>query len=182
MTGTLRRSRRITCTVHSRFLTAGSGVRIVGPMFGGLVILMVFLAVGEFLAAVGVPLPGNVIGMILLSVALLSGRLSLSSVKKASDVLLDNLAFLFVPPGVGIMVHASLIADHWLPVAVAILVSTVLVTVTVGGLQELLSRSRRSAADGVTRPGGGTSRGGATNPGGAGGSDPRSENEESGDV
>ncbi len=128
-------------------LTALLGVRIVRAMFGGLIILMVFLAVGEFLAVLGIPLPGNVIGMILLSTALLSGRLSISSVKKASDVLLDNLAFLFVPPGVGIMVHFSLIADHWIPVVVAILVSTVLVTVTVGGLLEMLSR-RTPAVEG----------------------------------
>lgn len=111
-------------------------------MFGGLVILMVFLALGEFLAAAGAPLPGNVIGMILLSAALLSGRLSIKSVKTASDVLLDNLAFLFVPPGVGIMVHASLIADHWPAIVVAIVLSTILVTVSVGGLLELISRAR----------------------------------------
>ncbi|MFP4642773.1 MAG: CidA/LrgA family protein [Spirochaetales bacterium] len=122
-------------------------------MFGGLVILMVFLAVGEFLAALGVPLPGNVIGMILLSAALLSGWLSIDSIKTASDVLLDNLSFLFVPPGVGIMVHASLIADHWIAVAVAIVVSTVLVTITVGALQQLLSRGNPAPCDTSAAPG-----------------------------
>ncbi|MFW5994806.1 MAG: CidA/LrgA family protein [Spirochaetia bacterium] len=110
-------------------------------MFGGLAILMMFLAVGEVVSAAGVPLPGNVTGMILLSAALLSGRLSINSVKSASDVLLDNLAFLFVPPGVGIMVHFSVIADNWGSIAIAVVLSTVLVLLCVGWMQQLLGRS-----------------------------------------
>ncbi len=109
-------------------------------MFGGLAILLAFLAIGELLAAILVPLPGNVIGMILLTGALLSGRLTVAAVKRASDLLLDNLAFLFVPPGVGIMVHASTIADSWAVIAGAIVASTLIVLVLVGVLQQRLGR------------------------------------------
>jgi len=109
-------------------------------MFGGLAILLVFLAIGELLAAILVPLPGNVIGMVLLTGALLSGRLTVAAVKRASDLLLDNLAFLFVPPGVGIMVHASTIADSWAVIAGAIVASTLIVLVFVGVLQQRLGR------------------------------------------
>ncbi len=116
-------------------------------MFGGLAILLLFLAIGELLAALLVPLPGNVIGMILLTGALLSGRLTVASVKRASDLLLDNLAFLFVPPGVGIMVHASTIADSWAIIAAAIVASTLIVIVFVGTLQQRLGRVGRAQED-----------------------------------
>lgn len=117
-------------------------------MFGGLAILLVFLAVGELLAALLIPLPGNVIGMILLTGALLSGRLTVDSVKRASDLLLDNLAFLFVPPGVGIMVHASTLADSWAIIAAAIVASTLIVLVFVGALQQRLGRLSGERKDG----------------------------------
>lgn len=112
-------------------------------MFGGFAVLMFFLAVGELLSALLVPLPGNVIGMILLSVALLCGVLSIESVKRASDVLLDNLAFLFVPPGVGIMVHTSLITENWLAVVLAVGLSTILVIAVTALMQQWLGGGHR---------------------------------------
>ena len=110
-------------------------------MLGGLTFLMVFLLVGEALAGLGVGLPGNVIGMILLTLALALKIVRTDQVERAADTLLDHLAFLFVPPGVGIMLHFGVVADHWLAISAALLVSTVAVLLTVGLITQTLLRA-----------------------------------------
>ncbi len=120
---------------------------IIPAMFGGLAILLVFLLLGEGLSALGVPLPGNVIGMILITAALASGRLNPARVEGAADTLLKNLAFLFVPPGVGVMIHARLIGENLGAIAVAIAVgATVVLVVTGMTAQMILNRRRREDA------------------------------------
>ncbi|MFP4508741.1 MAG: CidA/LrgA family protein [Spirochaetota bacterium] len=112
-------------------------------MLGGIFYLFVFLSAGELVSHAGVPLPGNVIGMILITIALATGMLKPERIRSASNLLLDNLAFLFVPPGVGIMVHAELIRDHWLSISIAVVVSTVLVLVVVGRIQQRVGSWRQ---------------------------------------
>jgi holin-like protein len=80
---------------------------------------------GELLtSATGLPVPGPVCGMGLLFAGLLvHGRIppDLASVGTA---LLDNLTLLFIPAGVGVMLHASLIGRDWLAITVALVIST----------------------------------------------------------
>jgi holin-like protein len=40
--------------------------------------------------------------------------------------LLNHLSLLFVPAGVGVVLHMNLIADEWLPISAALIGSTVL--------------------------------------------------------
>jgi putative effector of murein hydrolase LrgA (UPF0299 family) len=53
------------------------------------------------------------------------------------DALLSNLSLLFVPAGVGIMLHGALIGRDWLPISAGLVAST-LMTVAVTGF--LMSR------------------------------------------
>lgn len=82
---------------------------------------------GEFLAAVtGLPVPGPVFGMaILFGGLLVTGGLP-EGLAKVTDALLGNLSLLFVPAGVGVMLHAGLIGRDWLPISVALVASTLL--------------------------------------------------------
>lgn len=105
---------------------------IITPMFGGLAVLLVFFLAGEIASGLGIPLPGNVIGMLLMTGALASGLLKPSRVEGAADTLLNNLAFFFVPPGVGVMVHAQLIGDHVAAISVAVIFAAGIVLVLTG--------------------------------------------------
>lgn len=78
------------------------------------------------------PLPGNVLGMVLLTAVLVTGRIKLESVKPAADVLLKNLAFLFVPPGVGLMLYFDLIKEQWPALGAGFIISTFSVLAVVG--------------------------------------------------
>jgi holin-like protein len=81
---------------------------------------------GELVArGLGARLPGPVIGMLLLLGAL-NVRVVREPVEAAANALLAHLSLLFVPVGVGVIVHLALLADYGWRLAVAVIVSTLL--------------------------------------------------------
>jgi len=107
----------------------------------GLVIIFGFLWVGEGLSAFfALPIPGNVIGMVLLTGALQLGLVKLEMVKSVADGLLHHIALFFVPPGVGLMMYFEVIRQEWLVIVVANVVSTLAVLLVVGTLQQKLEK------------------------------------------
>jgi holin-like protein len=96
-------------------------------MLPTLATLLVFQTLGEVLAyALALPLPGPVLGMALLLAWLLADARVAPRLRGTSVELLRHLSLLFVPAGVGVMVHVGRIAQEWLPIVVALVVSTVL--------------------------------------------------------
>ena len=79
-------------------------------IFVGLGVLFAFTALGEgTVHALNAPLPGSVVGMLLLWLALSARVIRLEWVERAADSLLGVLGLLFVPAGVGIMTYL----DAW---------------------------------------------------------------------
>lgn len=92
--------------------------------------LLVCQAAGEVLAfALQLPIPGPVVGMALLLGFLLLRSSAVEALRPTSNELLKHLSLLFVPAGVGVMLHLARLADEWLAVSVALLVSTALAIV-----------------------------------------------------
>jgi len=90
----------------------------------GLAWLLLFQSVGEVIArSTPLGLPGPVVGMLLLLVALRFERVS-GPVSRTADVLLEHLSLLFVPVGVGVMTHLALISQYGVRMAVALVLST----------------------------------------------------------
>lgn len=88
--------------------------------------LLVFQSLGEGLAyALALPIPGPVIGMVLLLFYLMMKDDAVAKLAPTSMELLRHLSLLFVPAGVGIMVHAQRVAAEWLPITLALVASTV---------------------------------------------------------
>ena len=62
------------------------------------------LAAGEALVwATGVPVPGSIVGMLILTACLQTGLLKLRHVEGVADFLVKNLGFFFVPAGVALV-------------------------------------------------------------------------------
>jgi len=100
-------------------------------------LLFIYLLLGDALVALsGAPVPGSVVGMVLLALSLRLGVLRVAHVAPAAGVLLRHMAFLFVPPGVGVIVYLGLLRAEWVEVVVANLVGTFAVLITVGVLQQ----------------------------------------------
>jgi holin-like protein len=89
--------------------------------------LLVFQAVGEVLSyGLRLPVPGPVLGMALLLGLLLIRPSTIERLRPTSLELLKHLSLLFVPAGVGVMLHVARISKEWLPIVVALLISTAL--------------------------------------------------------
>lgn len=103
-------------------------------MIGALALLLLFQMMGEILVRVlNLPFPGPVAGMLLLfCMLLLRGSIS-PAIKETAQSILRNLALLFVPAGVGIIVYIPLIRAEWLPITATLIVST-LVTLAITAL------------------------------------------------
>lgn len=70
--------------------------------------------------------PGSVISMILLFLLLLTGLLRPDHIRQKSDFLLQNMAFFFIPAGVGIMEYTDVLLPVVLPLLFICLITTVL--------------------------------------------------------
>ena len=96
-------------------------------MIEGLVLLLVFQLLGNVAEMYfHLPVPGSVLGMFLLLVALIANDRLASWVRPISLVLISYLAVLFVPAGVGIMLHIDRLKNEALPIGVSLIVSTIL--------------------------------------------------------
>ena len=104
--------------------------------------LLLCQSAGELVArGMGVKLPGPVIGMLLMLVAL-NVRWVREPVEAAADALLAHLSLLFVPVGVGVVVHLGLLAHYGWRLAVVVVASTLLgMTATALVLRWLWRRS-----------------------------------------
>jgi holin-like protein len=90
----------------------------------GLTWLLVFQSLGELVSkGLGLPLPGPVVGMGMLCVAL-RWPLIRQAVQVSAEFMLSHLSLLFVPVGVGVMTHLSLLSLYGWRVAVVLLLST----------------------------------------------------------
>ena len=133
-----------------------SRAALLPPVLLGLVILllaqMVGLALEELL---GLPVPGVVLGLVLLVVCglLRPTRAVVRAAEPAASPLLQHLQLLFVPPGVGIVLELESLAQNALPIALAVGGSFALTLVVAGRLlQALLRRQDRRRAR-AARPG-----------------------------
>jgi holin-like protein len=92
----------------------------------GLALLLLCQSAGEALSRVTrAPLPGPVIGLVLMW-ALLNLSALRAPVAAAAEPLLAHLSLLFVPVGVGVIVHLELLSKFGLRMLVAIVLSTFL--------------------------------------------------------
>ncbi len=96
------------------------------PMKGlqGLAFLLLMQSAGEALSHfLHLPVPGPVVGMVLLLLALHWGPVQ-RAVAPAAGFLLTHLSLLFVPVGVGVMTHLDLLGAYGLRLVIVIVLST----------------------------------------------------------
>jgi holin-like protein len=112
-------------------------------MLRGLAVLLGFQLAGEVLARLAdLPIPGPVVGMLLLLVALEVRKPLSEALRPASAGLLAHLSVLFVPAGVGVVQHGKRLLAEWPAIVVTVVVGTALTVGTTGWLAQRLSRAR----------------------------------------
>jgi len=110
-------------------------------MLGAITVLLVYQLVGEVsVQLTGLPVPGPVVGMLLLFITLIARKGVPETLRGTAQQLLSHLSLLFVPAGVGVMLHFGRLGQEWLALAVALVASTVLTIVVTALVMRLLQR------------------------------------------
>ncbi|WP_417689939.1 CidA/LrgA family protein [Roseibium sp.] len=94
--------------------------------------------------ALDLPVPGPVIGMVLLLAILIVRGSIPDNLAKVGDGFLSNLSLLFVPAGVGVMLHISLIGEQALAITLALVGSTLATIAVTALVMRALSRATLS--------------------------------------
>lgn len=113
-------------------------------MLKTLTVLLLYQLAGETTALLlHLPVPGPLIGMLMLLATLAVRGQTPAYLREGANNLLTHLSLLFVPAGVGIMVHFGRLRDEALPIVVSLVVSTAL-TIAVTAL--ILGRRKPAGA------------------------------------
>ncbi|NHF74675.1 CidA/LrgA family protein [Paracoccus xiamenensis] len=96
-------------------------------MIPALTIILCFQLAGEIASrGLDLPLPGPVMGLVLLvGACMLRPRLA-DMLRPVTKSVLANLSLFFVPAGVGVIAHLPVLSQHGVGLALAVSVSTVL--------------------------------------------------------
>lgn len=97
-----------------------------------------------------IPFPGSVLSMIILFLLLFFHVIKVDHIQQKADFLLKNMAFFFVPAGIGILSSFDLIRGSLLQLLTVVVVTTILTfgatALTVQGviaLQDKITRGRK---------------------------------------
>ncbi len=117
-------------------------------MLHALTLILFCQLIGEVAVLVtGLPVPGPVLGMLLLLAWLFVRGGICEDVGRTADTLLANLSLLFVPAGVGVLVHWERVRDQWTAIAAALVLGTLIAlavtALTMAGVQWLMARRGR---------------------------------------
>lgn len=104
-----------------------------------LLIIFGFSFVGDTLSnSLHLPVPGSILGMIFLFLALQFKLLKFTDVDEVGSFLINNMTILFLPAGVGIMAKWSLISDYWWQISLIILVALIVNVFVLGHLVQFI--------------------------------------------
>ena len=109
-------------------------------MLESLAVLLLCQLMGELtVLALELPVPGPVVGMAILFFGLMMRRNIPGALAQTANGLLAQLSLLFVPAGVGVMTHLTLLGKQWFPLGVSLIVSTLLTIAVTGLLMQRLT-------------------------------------------
>ena len=111
----------------------------------GFAILLLFDLAGFLLNAAGVPLPTNVLGLLLLAAALATGVVKPERVKQATDFLLRHIILFFVPAVAHIVVFGPQLRSQWPAVVGATVGGVVAATLAAGWTAKALVKAEDAA-------------------------------------
>ena len=104
-------------------------------MLNSIFVILFFQLVGEFIQKfLELSVPGPVIGLFLLLIILLMSKKNYYKIPinfqinliNSAENLLNYLPLLFIPVGVGVVMHLSLLEDNLVPVMLVIIIGTLL--------------------------------------------------------
>ena len=96
----------------------------------------------------GVPIPGNVIGMVILFLLLYLKVIKVEQISTISNFFLEHLAFFFIPAGVGLISSFEVIKDIWLQLLIVCFVTTAITMICTGLVVQKIANKKEGDKDG----------------------------------
>lgn len=93
-----------------------------------------------FCKSLKLAIPGNVIGMLLLFVLLMTGIIKENHIDKASDILISNMSLLFVPATLAIMEEYKYIKEEIIPFIIVCVFMVIVIMVSTGLTAQVLEK------------------------------------------
>lgn len=107
----------------------------------GFAILLAFHFAGLLLRYyLHIPLPANVIGLLLFAAALFAGLIKLEQVEQSAQFLLRHMMLFFAPFLVGTIAFFPVLAEQAVGIGLSLIAGTCIVLVVTGKVTEWLSR------------------------------------------
>ena len=104
---------------------------------------------GELLKfLIPLPIPASIYGLVIMFAALCTGILKLEHVEKTADFLVNIMPLMFIPAGVGLMKEWGALSEIWLPFAVTIVVTTVVVMAVTGRVTQWVMKKNSAFKSG----------------------------------
>lgn len=95
----------------------------------------------------GVPIPGNVIGMVILFLLLYLKVIKVEQISTISNFFLEHLAFFFIPAGVGLISSFSVIKNIWLQLLIVCFVTTAITMICTGLVVQKIANKKEGDKD-----------------------------------
>jgi len=93
-----------------------------------LMIILIPYLIGTVLQlTLNLPIPGAVIGLVLLFLGLQIGIVKVYMIEEVCEFLLSNMSFFFIPAGVGLMTAFGVLKGKWIAFTMIIVISTCVV-------------------------------------------------------
>ncbi|MBD7914249.1 CidA/LrgA family protein [Clostridium sp. Sa3CUN1] len=97
------------------------------------IIIFGIYLIGELISkSFSLPLPGNIIGLIILLILLCTKVIKVEKIENVSNFFLDHLAFFFIPAGVGLLSSFDTIKNNLVSILILCLITTAIVIVSTG--------------------------------------------------
>ena len=96
----------------------------------------------------GVPIPGNVIGMVILFLLLYLKVIKVEQISTISNFFLEHVAFFFIPAGVGLISSFSVIKNIWLQLLIVCFVTTAITMICTGLVVQKIANKKEGDKDG----------------------------------
>ncbi|OPA80609.1 hypothetical protein BVG16_04620 [Paenibacillus selenitireducens] len=102
----------------------------------------VYFIMDQAAQALHLPIPGSILGLVLIFILLQTGVIKLTWIERGSNWLLAEMLLFFIPAAAGIIKFKDLMMTNGWSILVVILVSTLIVMMTAGMLPLLFGRQK----------------------------------------
>ncbi len=114
-------------------------------MIAAMAVLLGLQLIGEIVVQLsGLPIPGPVVGMVLLFIGLRWRESLPDALRTTAETVLSHLSLLFIPAGVGIIQHGARLADEWLALLAAMVLSTLISVAVTAWVMQWVIRLQQS--------------------------------------